>query len=106
MPNYGSTVLSFANRDAAIGSLQNRLDTIKDVFLSADQDDTIPQNDQQVQDAVKRLLGAMKDLTGAKDLQSRGVKSRRLAGAKHPYSDEAMETTCWSIVVSDAHTID
>ncbi|KAH7406369.1 hypothetical protein DE146DRAFT_629705 [Phaeosphaeria sp. MPI-PUGE-AT-0046c] len=98
LPDYGNTVLQFASGDAALISLQNRLNTIKGSFIALGEDSTIPQNDEQIKDAVKTVLGAIKDVAHAKDSNSRAFKSRWVDNAQHPYSDEVLETTSWRIV--------
>lgn len=105
LPDYGNAVLSFSNVAAALTSLQDRLKSIEGAFIPVGEDPTVPQSDEQIKDAVKIVLGAMKDLDHAKDHNSRAFKSRWREGALHPYSDEVLETTSWKIVVSDIQII-
>jgi hypothetical protein len=95
LPDYSNVSLSFSTRDAALSSIRQQLNGLQDAFLPPESDPSIPQTDGQRQNAVRTILGAMKDVTNAKDANNSGFNSRWAADAPRPCKDPDLETTCW-----------
>jgi hypothetical protein len=101
LPEYSHIGLAFSTRDAAVAAAAaKRVKDLEKSFTRVEQDTSIPQNDNDRQEAVQTLFGVMKDVSRAKDATSQAFKSRWAADSKRKYDDLEIETTCWEIVVS------
>jgi hypothetical protein len=99
LPDYRQVALSYATRDAAAAAAAQKLaDPLAAYFRSANEDDSIPKTDDERLEIVRKLFGAMKDVSRANDIDSPVVQSRWGADAGKSYNDVDIEATCWEIV--------
>ncbi|KAF2496856.1 hypothetical protein BU16DRAFT_537990 [Lophium mytilinum] len=89
IPIYRSTELSFDTLPTAMASVAP-----KQVWIPPQDDPTVPQTPEQMQDAVRKLMWAMM----SDSIQEGDVKNPHANGILRDYNEDHLEITAWKIL--------
>lgn len=103
LPDYSQTDLLFTTREDAVEDARERTKQSPTYWMPPAPDSSTPQTLQERQAVVRKLLGALKDTSRAKDTDSKSFETRWTTAGKRQYTDAALEATCWEILVRISH---
>lgn len=100
LPSFPQVQLHYPTRINASANFRERVKLQATYWTPPANDTSIPQNDADRQNVVRILVGAMKDLSRVRDIESQSSESRWVVNAPRKHDDEDIEIACWEIAVS------
>lgn len=101
-PDYSNFPLNFKSHHHAWESCAEELAQAKGAWMQPQNDDTIPETQEDRENVVSQLLGAMVDMSYSEDKDSRVNKARWTDG-NAAYDIKQLEKCCWDIAVGGTH---
>jgi hypothetical protein len=98
LPDFSQVRLAYVTQQLAEHDSKERLMALKKYFPDPASDPSIPNTNTERRDAVRIVLGALKDTSHAKDAGTKDFNSRWVDGAGKKYDDADLEATAWDIV--------